>query len=293
MTTTTEPEITAETISQKGDSPAPTEVATEAPETTETTEVASETTTAPSSLVLAHLQEYPTVNAAYTYAASLPLVQKAASYTLPYVEAAKERGQPFIQRASPVLAKADALGDRVLTTVDSKFTGLKTTQPEDVLDLAKKPIETIRSTADAYKAAANERVVKPIQEKVHERAESVNTNVVDPLLKPVNEKFESVINTYLPATDDKESEEEVSKHELGRAVQLTKTAVKRAKPVIATQVNSTKAHVQQVYDSKHEEYAKGTAGGVQTTVYASIATARQLSTESVALVGSVIHQPKQ
>lgn len=290
--TSAEPQVISESFDKNVKAPVKAAAESAADSVEETaSSTASSVSSSNTSKVFAHLQEYPTFSAAYNYATSHPIAQKAASYTLPYVEAAKERGQPIISRATPVLAKADALGDRVLTSVDSRFTSLKTTQPEDVYDLAKKPVETIRSTADAYKAAANERVVKPL----HARAESVSSKVVDPLLKPVNERLETAINTYLPASEKTETSSEgvvvaPSKYELARTYSLTRTAVERARPVLVSQASATRAHVQDVYNTKHSEYAKGTTGGVQTTVYASIATARQLSNESVALVGSALQK---
>lgn len=252
----------------------------------------------PSSLTVAHLNEYPTVHAAYDYATSFPIVQRVSSFTSPYVSAAKECSQPLLKHASPVLARADQLGDRVLSNVDARLgDALKTTKPSDVLDLAKKPIVTLKSAVEAYKVAATtaaqDRVVKPLQnasDAVVERSKPV----IDPLLKPVNERFETMINNYLPKEEtEKESEAtpEASTNELGRTVELAVTAVKRAKPALYSQANTTKTYVQGVYDEKHEQYAKGTTG-VQTTVYASIATARQLTTEGVALAGSVLQKPE-
>lgn len=253
---------------------------------------------APASLTLAHLQEYPTVNAAVDYANSFPIVQRVSSFTLPYVSAAHERSQPLLKHASPVLTRADQLGDYVLTSVDSKLP-LKTTSPEDVIELAKKPIVSLRTAADTYKTAAStaaqERVIKPIQQAtsaVKNECVARSNSVVDPLLKPVNEKLESMLNEYLPASE-KEAAEAASvtaaDYELGRTVQLAVTAVKRAKPVLCSQATTTRTHVQEVYDAKVGLYAKETSG-VQTTVYASIATAKQLSTEGVALAGGMLHK---
>lgn len=199
-----------------------------------------------------------------------------------------------------MLTRADQLGDYVLSSVDAKLP-LKTTSPEDVIELAKKPIVSLRTVADTYKTAAStaaqERVIKPLQqatEAVKNECVSRSNSVVDPLLKPVNEKLESMLNEYLPASEKEATEATPAAaadadYELGRTVQLAVTAVKRAKPVLYSQATTTRTHVQEVYDAKHGLYAKETTG-VQTAVYASIATAKQLSTEGVALAGGMLHK---
>jgi sporulation-specific protein 4 len=263
------------------------------------------------SLVLAHLQSYPTVNAAYNYAASFPLVQRISSKALPIFEAVREKSRPIsdpiIKRASPILERADKLGDDILTRVDDKIPQLKTTEPQEVIDIARRPVDTVISTAEAYSTAARDRftvrIVKPIQdatENVKVQYASVYDSKgkpliktrVDPLLLPLNEKFEALINLYLP-----KGENDVSKYEneLARTVHLAIAAIKRARPVIdekATQLKAlpkeTRAHVQEVYEKQRGEYSNKSP--VSSTIYASLATWKQISSEGVTYAGSVLHR---
>lgn len=262
------------------------------------------------SLVLAHLQSYPTINAAYNYAASFPLVQRISSKALPILEAVREKSRPIsdplIKRASPILERADKLGDNILSRVDDKIPQLKTTEPKEVINIARRPVETVISTAEAYSTAARDRftvrVVKPIQdatENVKTQYASVYDSKgkpliktkVDPLLLPLNERFEALINLYLPKGED------VSKYEneLARTVQLAIVAVKRARPVIdekASQLKAlpkeTKAHVQEIYEKQRNGY--GNDSPVSSTIYASLATWKQISSEGVTYAGSVLHR---
>lgn len=262
------------------------------------------------SLFVAHLHSYPTVSAAYSYASSLSVVQKISSRAVPIFEAVLEKSkpisEPLIKRASPLLTRADKLGDSILTTVDSKIPQLKTTQPQEFVNIALRPIETVRSTAEAYSTAAHDRftirVVKPIQdatETVKAQYASVYDSKgkpliktrIDPLLSPLNERIEAIINVYLP------NGAEISKYdnEIAHTVQLALLAIKRARPVIddkATHLKAlpkeTKAHVQEVYENKRSEYSKEKSP-VSSTVYASLATWKQLSSEGVTFAGSVLH----
>ncbi|KAF5110422.1 hypothetical protein DV454_004829 [Geotrichum candidum] len=279
-------------------------------EVTEATEASEATTPAGQSLVIAHLQSYPTVNAAYNYATSFSLVQRISNKALPIVEAVIEKSRPIsdpiIKRASPILERADKLGDNILTRVDDRIPQLKTTEPQEVIDIARRPVETVISTAEAYSTAARDRftirIVKPIQdatENVKVQYASVYDSKgkpliktrVDPLLLPLNEKFETLINLYLPKGED------VSKYEneLARTVQLAIAAVKRARPFIdekATQLKAlpkeTRAHVQEVYEKQRGEYDNKSP--VSSTIYASLATWKQISSESVTFAGSVLHR---
>lgn len=261
------------------------------------------------SLVVSHLLTYPTVTAAYNYASSFSVVQRISSKAVPIFETVLEKSaysEPLLKRASPLLARADQLGDDLLTTVDSKIPQLKTTQPQEVINVALRPIETVRSTAEAYSTAAHDRftirVVKPIQdatESVKAQYASVYDSKgkpliktrIDPLLSPLNERIEAIINVYLP------NGAEISKYdnEIAHTVQLALVAIKRARPVLddkATHLAAlpleTKAHVQEVYESKRSEYSKENSP-VSSTVYASLATWKQLSSEGVTFAGSVLH----
>lgn len=245
---------------------------------TEKTVTSTETS---SSLVIAHLHTYPCLNAACNYASTLSVVQQLNTRAQPYVDATVKNAPAVSTR---VLKHADQLGDRVLTSVDNVFPALKTTQPEQVVELAKKNIEILRSTAVAYGTAAQERVVRPLVTR--------SGPVVDPLLKPVNERVAGMLNTYLPGenTAEEVSEGATAKeeNELSRSVQLAVTAVKRAKPVLDSTAATTKAHVQAVYDSKLAEYTKEGSSDKTSKVYASLATCRQLSSEGITYAGTVL-----
>lgn len=262
------------------------------------------------SLTVAHLSSYPTVKAAYSYATSFPVIQRITSRAAPYLEAAKDRSkpvvEPFLKRASPLLEQADKLGDGLLSTIDKRIPSLKTTQPQEVVDLARRPFESAYDFSGAYVTAAHDRyemkIVKPLHdaaEKLKEQYNSVYDSKgkplinarIDPLLAPINKEIENLINAYLPSGD------EVGKSdtEISHAVQLAIAAINRLRPAIGSQANAiaafpkeTKAHVQEVYEAKRSEYSKGRSP-VSSTVYASLATWKQLSSEGATFAGSVLH----
>lgn len=262
-----------------------------------------------SSLLLTHLQSYPTVNAAYNYATSFSIVRKLSSKALPIVEVVLEKSKPIsvplVKRASPLLDRADKLGDQILTQVDNRIPQLKTAEPQEVVDYARRPVEQVLSMTEAYSTAARDRFTVRVVKPIHDAAENVKHQYasvydakgkplirtrVDPLLLPLNEKFEALINLYLPAGDD------ISKHEneLARTVELAIVAIKRAKPVIdekATLLSKlpkeTRAHVQDIYEKQKVEYAKGN-NAISSSVYASIATWRQVSREGITYAGSLL-----
>lgn len=260
-----------------------------------------------------HLYSYPTVNAAVDYAFKLPSVQTIANRAAPIVVSLKEKSKPFsdpvIKHAAPVLAKADELGDKILSRVDESFPQLKETKSEDVIDLAKKPYESVKSTADAYSTAAhdiiNTNLVEPIK-KAGERAKSQyisvydNTgkplikNRIDPYVNPINHKFEDIIKQYLPEGSPEIPEQGSDENELVRAVHLAQVLLERARPLIdqqasqlATIPHATKEHVQKVYDEKLSEYGKDKS--YSGPLYAYIATWRQLSSEGMMLAGSLLN----
>lgn len=288
----------------------------------------SSSTTTPSphlhSLFLGHIYSYPTVNAALDYASHFPMVQKITSTATPYYNTIKERSKPLtdpvLKRATPVLAKADALGDKILTRVDSKFPLLKKATPDDAIDIARKPYDTVVSTAEAYSTAAQDRlnvnVVMPLK-KAGDKVKSHYTTVydisgktmfknqVDPIIHPLNDRIEVIIKHYLPqgppeindhSNDDGSSQTSSStttESELARTLHLAQVAIQRAKPVIdhqATQVAAipaaTRAHVQEVYESKLNSFGKDRH--ISGPVYASLATWKQLSSESVSFATSAL-----
>lgn len=275
----------------------------------DTTEI-PKTTLADHSLIVAHLQSYPTLSAAVSYGLSFSVVQHISSRATPIYEAAKVRSkpilEPIIKRASPLLERADKLGDSLLTTVDSRIPQLKTTQPQEVIDLARRPIETVVGISEAYATAAQDRfnltIVKPIQDATESlkaqyvavydsKGKPLIKARIDPLLSPFNKELESLINSYLPAGEDVAK----SDTEINHTIQLAIAAINRVRPVLGSQAQSlaslpkeTKAHVQEVYESKRSEYANEKSP-VSSTVYASLATWKQLSSEGVSFAGQVLH----
>lgn len=260
----------------------------------------------PNSRFLGHIYSYPTVTAAVDYAANLPVVHTLATRATPIVNSLKERSkpisEPIIKRATPILTRADDLGDKLLTRVDESFPQLKETKSEDVIDLAKKPYETVVSTATAYSNVAQSQIsaslVDPLK-KAGERAKEhyiavydstgkpLIKNNIDPLLTPVNHKLEDMIKSYLPEGTPIPTESSDA-NEIARTLQLAQIALQRAKPVIdeqashlATLPHSTRQHVLEVFDQKLAEYGKDKP--VTGPLYAYIATWKQLSAESVSL----------
>lgn len=277
-------------------------------ETTEASPVAP-TSQASNSLTVAHLQSYPTVNAVFSYAISLSVVKQISSRATPIYDAAKSRSQPIlgplIKRASPIFERADKLGDSLLSTVDNRIPQLKTAKPQEVIDIARRPIESVVGISEAYATAVQDRfhmkVVKPIQDagesfKSHYIAvydnkgkPLINTRI-DPLLSPLNKELEQLINGYLPVG----GEIGKSDTEITRTIRLAFAAISRFRPFIGNQAThlaalpkETKTHVQEVYESKRCEYAKDKSP-VSSTVYASLATWKQLSSEGATFAGSIL-----
>lgn len=281
---------------------------------TNTVEEVAPTSTLPSILshskFLGHLYSYPTVNAAVDFAVNLPSVQKISTKASPIVHSLKEKSKPFsepvIKRATPVLSKADQIGDKILSRVDESFPRLKETKTEDVVDFARKPYETVVSTAGAYSTAAQDRIstnlVQPIKkagERAKEHYNTVYDNTGKPLIKsqiypyitPINHRIEVIIKHYLPEGSDI-PESSANENEIARTIQLAHVALQRAKPIIDQQASqlatlpaSTREHVQKVYDEKLTGYGKN--GVIAGPVLASIATWKQLSTEGVSLASNI------
>lgn len=262
-----------------------------------------------SSLFLGHLYSYPTVNAAVDYAIHIPTIQKITTRATPYVNTLKEKSKPLsdpvLKRATPVLSRADQIGDKILSRVDERFPQLKETKPEEAIDIAKRPYETVKSTAGAYSTAAQDRInvnlVEPLK-KASEKAKAHYNTVydntgkslvkIDPYIHPINDKIEVIIKNYFPEGSDI-PESTGTDNELSRTLQLAQVALQRARPVLDQQAsqlaslpNATRVHYLQVYDEKLTEYGKDKT--VTGPVYASLATVKQLSSESVSLLSTQV-----
>lgn len=265
------------------------------------------------SLFLGHLYSYPAVNAAVDYTLNIPSVQNITTKAIPIVNSLKEKSKPFtepvIKRASPVLVKADQLGDKILSRVDESFPQLKETKSEDVIEFARKPFESVKSTADAYSTAAHDRInvnlVDPIK-KAGERAKThYNTvydktgkplikNQVDPYMVSVNHKIEEIITHYLPEGTEippKTADE----NEISRTLALTQFAFQKAKPYIDQQTghianipHATREHVQKIYDEKLAEYEADKTHTSPIYDNAYIATLKQLYSEGMMFAGSLL-----
>lgn len=262
------------------------------------------------SLIVTHLSSYPTLKAAYSYALSFSLVQGISTHTAPYYEAAKGRSKPVVdpllKRASPLLKRADELGDGILSAVDKRIPHLKTTKPDDVVDVVRRPIEAAYDFSGSYVNAARDRyntqIIKPLQDATESLKTQYNAVYdtrgkplikarIDPYLGPVNKELEKFINAYLPEG----TEIGTSDTEIAHTIQIALSALGRVRPAIGNQATAiaalpkeTRAHVQEVYEAKRSEYSKGNSP-VSSTVYASLATWKQLSSEGATFAGSVLH----
>lgn len=270
------------------------------------------------SLFLGHLYSYPTITAAVDYATHISVVQKLSVTARPYIDTIYERSKPLsepvIKRASPVLAKADVLGDKILSRVDENFPKLKTTKPTDAIDLARKPYETVKSTAEAYSTVAHDRlstsVVEPIQ-KAAERVKSHYATVyddkgrslvksqVDPYIVPLNDRFEVLIKHFFPDVSDLAGAEDetATSSEISRTLHLAQVALQQTRPILDEQATHLKAlpvatvlHIEKIYDEKLTAYGKEKT--VTGPVYASLATVKQLSGEGVVYAGTVYENTK-
>ncbi|VVT47311.1 uncharacterized protein SAPINGB_P001648 [Magnusiomyces paraingens] len=294
-------------------------------DTPQDTPTAPEQSSYPKSLFFTHLYSYPAVNAAVDYATHIPVVQRLSTSARPYLDSLKERSKPIsepvVKRATPVLAKADVFGDKILSRVDENFPLLKTTTPADAVDLARKPYETVKSTAEAYSTAAHDRlstsVVEPLK-KAGERVKEHYTTVydsksstiksqVDPLIHPLNDRFEFLIKHFFPESSVSLQQEEDQQQapsekfvsaEVARTVYLAHVALQQARPLLDVQASHlktlpevTRKHILHVYDEKLTAYGKDKI--VTGPVYASVATFKQLSGEGVVYAGHVLTSTRE
>ncbi|KAK9471695.1 uncharacterized protein V1510DRAFT_183130 [Dipodascopsis tothii] len=221
------------------------------------TEAPAETTG--SSAFLGHLKSYPVVSSTLSYTSSIGLVKKASTTAKPYVSKATTFVKPAITKASPVLSKVDQFGDNTLGKVDKFVPALKTS-PEEISNVAKKSVDSVKDTATVYKNAAktkvNDTLIAPTKSAVDKaKARSVSLYDAkgrpfvkarfDPLLAPVNVKLIAALDNYLPAAEAKdttpeEAEAAPAATEFGKLYNIGSDAISRVKPLVAQRVEATK-----------------------------------------------------
>jgi sporulation-specific protein 4 len=271
----------------------------------------------PASLFVAHLTSYPAVAAVAGLAASFPVVKIFASNAIPVMMSLRDRSkpvsEPVLKRASPVISRVDKFGDEILTSVDKRFPSLQTTEPTAMLDMAKRPVESARSAANAYSDAArgtvNHHVVEPIKSATHAvraqyakvydtQGKALIRSRVDPLFLAINDRLEAVIIDYLPKGDELPSNENLS-NEMSRTWRLARTAIRRVRPALTEQAvnvstipQAARVHVKEIYERKVTEHSDGKNPGLFALGLAIIGTGRELTNEASGVVVSRVFASK-
>lgn len=256
----------------------------------ENTFTESEKPQAPQSAFVQHLATYPAVTAVAGLVASFPVVKIFASNAVPLLQAVHERtrkvSDPLLHAVEPALKRADSLGDKVLSDLDTRFPALKTVQPADLVEGAQSRINSVRSSAqhtvDAHliQPVANAaEAAKAQYTKVYDTQGRYITTIVNSKVSPVNDRIESAIAEYLPGEGSLSPSEGT---EVQRTLFLVKTAAERARPQIEEFELSTRQYVVQVYHSKLKERdGDAEKHSLVSSLLAALSAGRQISGEGL------------
>lgn len=266
----------------------------------------------PQSKFVSHLATYPAVTAVAGLVASNPVVKIFASNAVPLLQYINDRLHPeeYVQRAAPVLERADLLGESVLTEVDKRFPHLKTTQPAEIYELVLRPVETARQSVTSYEKATREAVVSGVHaatQPVYSAAETVRSQYeaqgktyVDPLVSPLNDRLEHLVLDLLPSGEPL-PERDAADTELARTYTIARAAVNRARPVLYQRLHAVRelpaqarTHVSEVYVKNVSARQNGTKDHQPTPtdiLLAYFGTGRDLYEEGRAAVGTIISVP--
>lgn len=286
----------------------------EVPEDLLLAEDAAEGHELPQSLFVSHMATYPAVAAMVGFMASFPVIKVFASNAVPLAMAWRKRQQSqALDRLRPVVQRADKWGDEVLTSMDKRFPQLKTAQPDEVVEMAKRPVKNARKAASVYGSAAHEfvskRVVNPAK-RATRTARSGYTRIydnngkpilrsrLDPIILPLNNRVEELIVDYIP--EHRDMVKEPVTNELSRTWRLSKVAAKKARPVVRKQFytitklpGETRGHVVKVYATKSAKYQKD--GATQTRrarILATLSTIKHLSQEGTRVLRKRLNTPQ-
>ncbi|GME79273.1 unnamed protein product [Ambrosiozyma monospora] len=217
-----------------------------------------------------HIKNYPIVSESISRASSLPFAPKVKSYVEPYTVAAVS----YVTSVSllvNVINTGDKFFDAGLNKIDERYPSIKTVNYEVANQFATEKYNT-----------TVENVNKKINDSLKDEKSTASTikKRLEPVLKIVNDVFEKALNFFFPVSKPAAPgvEGEVttpataqSADQLGRLVNLTKDATKRAAPLVST-VSTLPAHYKGIYD---EEKTKGSTPSV-----ALANTSRKLSQDA-------------
>ncbi|ODQ64382.1 hypothetical protein NADFUDRAFT_52711 [Nadsonia fulvescens var. elongata DSM 6958] len=243
-----------------------------------------------SSKFLSHLNAYPTLGALAGYAGSFPLVKALADHSVPILVSLGQTTKPL---SHPLLSRIDRLGDNLLTQVDATFPVFKETTPQDVMEVAKRPLETIKSTTTMYKSAArnsiDQYVIDPVKSLTVSTASTLDSTTspfLNPLLSPVNVRLQALAKDYhlvdyasvAASSQDSETTESSELSQLSQPSELTKTynlslqVFKHLRPNTTAIASSAKSHVNE------------RVGSATSQVNAKVSQVKDLSSSAVSQV---------